>query len=303
MKRILFKAVSMLLLCGLITAAAQPAYAEASAPLAENMELTTYKNVTVSGKLSAYDPDGGELKFIISTQPIKGVIELEEDGTFVYTPNEGKKGRDYFGYKATDSEGNISQEATVIIRIEKQNKDVMYSDMLGKAGEYTAVLLSEKDIFTGEQIGGSYCFSPEKQVTRGEFLSMCMQLEKDNRIDAVLNTGYADDAKIPAWMKPYAASAAMSGVYLGVEGEQGTVFSHDEPISMSEAVVMLDKVLKTSKVNYMPFDNYEPEELAQACINLAACGVIENAGISPDLLTRADMADMLAAALTVIGNR
>ena len=46
-------------------------------------------------------------------------ISLNEDGSFVYTPRENKKGRDYFGYKAIDPEGNVSQEATVIIRIQK----------------------------------------------------------------------------------------------------------------------------------------------------------------------------------------
>ena len=45
--------------------------------------------------------------------------DLEPDGNFTYTPGTDKKGRDYFGYKVADSEGNLSQEATVIIKIEK----------------------------------------------------------------------------------------------------------------------------------------------------------------------------------------
>lgn len=39
---------------------------------------------------------------------------------FVYTPSEGKRGRDYFGYKAVDASGNLSQEATVILHIKKR---------------------------------------------------------------------------------------------------------------------------------------------------------------------------------------
>lgn len=303
MKRLICTFVLLLLLGGMIIGAAPLAYAESSAPLAENLELTTYRNVTVGGKLSAYDPNGGELKFMISTEPIKGKVELEENGSFVYTPAEGKKGRDYFGYKVSDSEGNLSQEATVIIRIEKQSKDVMYSDMEGRADEYTALLLSEKGIFTGEQIGGNYCFSPDKEVSRGEFLSLCMLLKGNNKISTVLDTGYADDAFIPAWMKPYAVNAAMSGVYMGLDNENGIVFSHDETISMSEAVLMLDRALNTTRVNYLALDEYAPENVAQACVNLAACGVLEDSSISPDMLTRADMANMLASAIAVMEKR
>lgn len=303
MKRFFYTAISLLLLSAVLVSTGQLAFADLSSPLAENMELTTYRNASVGGKLSAYDPDGGELKFMISTQPIKGSIELEEDGSFIYTPTEGKKGRDYFGYKVSDSDGNISQEATVIIRIEKQSKDVLYSDMIGRADEYTALFLSEKDIFTGEQIGGKYCFYPEKEVSRGEFISLCMLLDGDMPIEAVLNTGYADDKMIPMWMKPYAASAAMSGVYTGVSTEQGTVFSHDKAISVSEAVLMLDRALETTKVNYLSLDEYAQEDVAQACLNLAACGILEDTGISSDMLTRADMAQMISSALSVIEKR
>jgi len=303
MKRLVVTIISLLLLSGMIIGAGQYAYAESSAPLAENLELTTYKNVSVGGKLSAYDPDGGELKFVISTEPIKGKLELEEDGTFVYTPDEGKKGRDYFGYKVSDSEGKLSQEATVIIRIEKQSKDVLYSDMRGRADEYTALLLSEMDIFTGEQIGGNYCFNPEKEVSRGEFLSLCMLLKDNNKVGSVLNTGYVDDASIPVWMKAYAANAAMSGVYMGIDMEQGTVFSHAEPITMSEAILMLDRTLNTTKVNYLAYDEYAPADVAQACVNLTACGVLEETAISPDMLTREEMARMIASAISVLEKR
>ena len=34
------------------------ASAEGTAPVAENLELTTYRNVSVGGQFSAYDPDG-----------------------------------------------------------------------------------------------------------------------------------------------------------------------------------------------------------------------------------------------------
>ncbi|MEI3102502.1 MAG: Ig-like domain-containing protein [Oscillospiraceae bacterium] len=134
MKRVFISAFLVVMALLLCSGMVYPAMAAGSAPVAENLELRTFRNVSVSGQLSALDPENDVVKFEISTQPVKGHIELATDGSFVYTPNQDKKGKDYFGYRATDSEGNVSQEATVIIRIDKQKKDVSYSDMKGSAG-------------------------------------------------------------------------------------------------------------------------------------------------------------------------
>ena len=156
MKKILISltaAALMLLMCVYL---ASPALAAGTAPIAENLEIKTYRNVSVGGKMSAYDPDGDVVSYEITTQPVKGKIVQGEDGSFTYTPNDNKRGKDYFGYKAVDAEGNVSQEATVIIRIEKQKKDVCYEDMNGRAEEYAAVALSENNIFTAEIVCSKY---------------------------------------------------------------------------------------------------------------------------------------------------
>ena len=68
-----------------------PARAEGNAPVAQNMELTTYRNVSVGGRLTAVDPDGDTLTFQITTEPTKGEIELTDDGRFVYTPDTNRR--------------------------------------------------------------------------------------------------------------------------------------------------------------------------------------------------------------------
>ena len=110
---------SLFLVSALIVSAAEPAYAEGQPPLAESFELSTPMNTPYEGQLTAMDKDSDKLFYEITTQPVKGEIQLNEDGSFVYTPRENKKGRDYFGYTAIDPDGNYSQEATVIIRIKK----------------------------------------------------------------------------------------------------------------------------------------------------------------------------------------
>ena len=92
-----------------------------NAPIAENLEIQTYKNVSVSGQFSAVDPDGDILTFRLVSKPARGSVEISTDGsgTFIYTPYENKSGKDTFTYAAVDSVGNVSAEATVKINISK----------------------------------------------------------------------------------------------------------------------------------------------------------------------------------------
>lgn len=299
MRRMLISLAALFMALLMFAGIGQPVYAEGSAPVAENLELKTYRNVSVGGQLSAFDPDGGAISFEISTQPVKGDIELCDDGSFVYTPRENKKGRDYFGYKALDEEGNYSQEATVIIKIEKQKKAVFYPELHGTADEYAATALSEADIFTGEQVCGVYSFDAEREVKRGEFLSMCMALSGEPIVSSVMSTKYNDDSSIPAWMKPYIATATLMGIE-PMSG--GASFVPEELISRREAAVMLDRVLELSPVSYMSFEEGIDSELAQACANLSACGVLDGTA-TEETLTRREAARMLVKAMDIVENR
>lgn len=303
MKRLLISFMALSLALLMAAGLAAPGYAQGSAPVAENLELNTYRNVSVGGSLSAFDPEGDALRFEITTQPIKGRLELKQDGSFIYTPDTDKKGRDYFGYKAIDTEGNASQEATVIIKIEKQKKDVFYADMAGRADEYAAVALSEAGLFTGEQLGGVYCFYPDKTVSRGEFLSMCMLASGEPMFSGVLSTGYADDEDIPDWMKNAVATAALCGVDNGRTAEAGTVFDAAAPIRKAEAAAMLDRALNVTNISYIQLDESLETAQAQACVNLNAHGILKDTQAMEDALTRSQAAQMLAAALRFQENR
>ena len=97
------------------------------------MDLSTYKNVAITGYFDAADPEGDPLTFQISDSPARGGVTLAEDGSgrVVYTPYENKTGRDSFTYVALDQAGNTSAPATVTLRIEKAGTKVRYADMTG----------------------------------------------------------------------------------------------------------------------------------------------------------------------------
>ena len=277
------------------------------APIAENLELTTYRGVSVSGRLMAIDPENDPLTFEIVTIPRKGSIELGEGGSFVYTPAEGKKGRDYFGYKARDVRGNYSQEATAIIKIEKQKTTVSYSDLRGNGGEYAALRLVEEGIFTGACLSGSYLFSPEQTVSRGEFLAMCIKTADIHVLSGVTRTGWSNDENIPMWVKPYITTAMLSGIISPHgEGSLAPVFDVNEPISIAEAAVILNRTLRITDVAAVSVQasDIAPVWARQALANLVACQIITGPmGAYDSCLTREDAAAMLMGAARLLENR
>lgn len=289
---------------------ARPCFAaeksKGTAPIAENMELTTFRNTSAGGVLSALDPDGGPLTFEITTPPTKGSIALEEDGSFVYTPKEGKKGKDYFGFRAADSDGNTSQEATVLITIRKQIGSISYSDMEGNAAENAAVYLAENDIFVGEYVGGSYVFSPDTDVTRGEFLAMCMKVAEIPLLEGVSSTGFTDDKEIFDWQKPYVSTALMKGMISGyADGQGNSTFRANAPVSYYEAAVIINNVLGLTNVSVEAFaDDTVPAWAAQASANVASCSILNGVRMEePASLTREKAALMVCNAVQVLENR
>ena len=104
MKKKLMALVLVLTLCAALTPVLAASGGEQTgAPEAEHFELRTYRETSLGGQLTATDPEGEPVTFALTTEPMKGTVEIEPGGAFVYTPGEGKKGKDYFGYKAIDA--------------------------------------------------------------------------------------------------------------------------------------------------------------------------------------------------------
>ena len=51
-----------------------------TAPVAEDITFTTYKNVAYTGQLSAVDPEGDLLTFQLVDKPARGAVTMPEDG-------------------------------------------------------------------------------------------------------------------------------------------------------------------------------------------------------------------------------
>ncbi len=280
-----------------------PVARSGSAPVAENLELETYRGVSVGGRLAATDPDGDLAGFEITTPPTKGEVVLSEDGGFVYTPAAGRRGRDYFGYKALDAAGNRSQEATVVIRLKKQTQPVSYADMAGSGAAYAAAYLAETGVFCGRSVAGQAVFEPDEPVSRAEFLAMSMAVAGQPLLSGVTRTGFADDEAIAVWAKPFVATALMDGVVSGYGAAGGAVFRPEEGIRVWEAAAVLDRLLRITDVSVRETDEAAPVWAAQPEANLRACRLLPDTLRGEDVLTRADCAVMLVAAHRLLENR
>jgi len=276
-------------------------------PIAENIELETYRSVSVSSRFKAIDPDGDEMTFELVDMPKKGNVKVDEDGTFTYTPESGKRGRDTFTYIACDPKGGLSNKATVTIEIRKQQTDITYSDIVGTGLEYAAVALAERGVFVGDKISDRAFFRPAQNVTRGEFVAMCLALSGTETHKDIVRTGFYDDDAIPLWVKPYVSTALMNGLITGCKTQDGRlIFNANDPITVAQAAVILNNLLRPTDVSVSVFAESSalPSWAHQAGANLDACNILSRETADYDAsLTRAQAAEMLVASMRLLDMR
>ena len=228
---------------------------EDKAPVAEDSAMETYKNLPGTGKLKVTDPEGQAMTYTVIRQPKRGTVEIQNDGSFTYTPKKNKVGVDSFLYTATDPAGKVSREATVTITILKPSDAKQYQDTLGSDCRFAAEWMRHTGIFTGENLAEKSCFSPEKEVTRGEFVTMLVKTLDIPVEEGLVYTGYTDE--VPVWLQPYLAAAVRSGLTAGLDHPE--VFDAGAVITTAEAAVMVANGLDLQEV----FSGDESEPLTR----------------------------------------
>ena len=215
---------------------------EDKAPIAEDSAVETYKNLEIRGNLKVTDPEGQPMTYAVTRQPKRGTVTIGEDGSFTYVPKKNKIGIDSFTYTATDPAGKVSREATVTVTILKPTDATQYTDTVGKDCRFAAEWMKNTGIFVGEQVSGNACFSPDKEVSRGEFVTMLVKSLELPVEEEISYTGYTDE--IPLWLQPYLTAALRAGLIAGLEDQE--TFGAEEPITVAEAAVMLRNALDSA---------------------------------------------------------
>lgn len=309
-KQFITRAAVLTLAAAMLTGSASALFgrktAEEGAPEAKDLEVRTYTNLPCESEFQAVDREGDAVTYALDKEPKKGAV-LIEGAQFTYTPKEGAAGTDRFTYTASDSQGHVSLPAEVTVVIDRVRSGVTYSDTgEDSAAAFAAQHLAERGIFTGSRLGDRWCFEPERQVTRSEFLAMTLETA-GREVTEVTRTGFCDDGAIPAWVKGYASAAVTDGVLLGKPTEEGAAFRGEDPITVNEAAAILDRVLDLGDVDldeWYADRDAAPSWAAQAVGNLEAFQVLSAGSFGSQTLerpvTRADAAKMLSAADTLL---
>lgn len=261
---------------------------EDKAPVAQDQAVETYKNLPLQESLKVSDPESQAMTFTVVRGPKRGTVEIRDDGTFTYTPKHNKVGVDSFVYTATDPAGNVSREATVTVQILKPTDARQYTDTAGLDCQFEAEWLRNTGLFVGEQVGGSFCFYPDKTVSRGEFLTMLVKV-----LD--IPTEDAADVQLPVttpqWLKPYLAAAKRSGLMNHLEEANDL----SAPVTGAEAAIMMQNALDltvSSQVLEQPVSIMEdiPSYASASLTVMAENGILLHA---EDPMTRSEVAQVL----------
>lgn len=261
--------------------------------------VSTHESLTLTGVLTAQDPDGDAMTFEICNYPQNGTLSLDSaTGSFTYIPRDGYYGEDCFTWRVQDENGAFAPEATVNITVRELLTDYTFSDMEGHAHHTHALRVSEKGLLGGEEMGGKHYFHPQKSLTRAAFVAILLEAAEIKAPPAE-STGYVDDAEIPAPMKGAIKYAKEQG-WLG-EGEQ---FRPNDAIKRAEAAEIAARVLSLGSPEYREtvadFDTI-PVDVADAVYAIYEGGYITTMAdgtLSPmGELTRGDAAKFFAKIL------
>ena len=219
-------------------------YAPSLTVKASNEKLSTQADISVYGRLSAEDPEGDEIEYMIASYPKSGMLEMTENGGFRYTPCKNFTGYDKFVYVARDEYGNYSVPSEVIIQVSERMSEIVYKDMTDRREYNAAVAMSAMGIMTGTQLGDDFYFNPDEGITRGEFVAMA--LKSMGISPAMRETFFDDNEDIPSSLRGYAARAASLGIIDGERHDGELVFKANEGISAYEAASIMARLSGSS---------------------------------------------------------
>lgn len=268
------------------------------APVAKADELAAKENIAVFASLAASDPDEDEVTFHITKNARHGNVTLldRSAGEIKYTPDENFRGKDKFTFVAVDKYGNESAPATVKIQVERNRLDIEYSDMQNDSAHMAAVILAENDILTGEKLGDVRTFSPEKEISRADFLIMAMRASDIDQGDASAASLFTDDASFTGYQRRYIAKAQEMKLVYGFDTDDGAVFRPNESITLAHAATIVGRIAGIEK--YSVDDAVcvfadEKTEITQEGIDvLASLGVFADTS-AEKALSRAEAAKLL----------
>lgn len=259
----------------------------------------TQENIPLYSTLSASDPEGDKIEFIIVTYPKKGAISFvdKESGRYSYAPNEGYTGSDKFTYVARDEYGNYSKPVTVKLKVTERMCDTVYIDMLDRSEYGAAVAMTAMNIMGGSRLGDDLYFNPDLEVTRAEFVTMAMKCAGIRQDSTLSGSFFDDDDEIPPSLRGYIATAQRIGLVNGNFENGELLFSPNEAISKYEAARILKNLIGDDlsiEESVFATDDDIPVWARSGVYAMYSLGIFDaDSGSVTENVTRADVASYL----------
>ena len=132
----------------------------------------------------------------------------------------------------------------VIIHVSENLSDTVFSDMTNHWAHESAIKVFDDKVLSATFCEDGLSFLPDKEVSRGDFLAVCMigaGLEK--QVKRCTITSFSDDKNIPLNIKSYAMTAKELGIIKGIPAKSGTLFESEKPITRNEAEIILSRII------------------------------------------------------------
>lgn len=139
-----------------------------TAPVAEPDSYLALRDTTLTKAapgLLANDSNGGALTATKVTDPSHGTVELNSDGSFVYTPTAGYLGPDSFTYRVNDGIIESAADATVSLTVVTPTEAYVrqvYQDFLGRPTDRSGLAFWTGRLDSGRETRSSFV----RQMTR-----------------------------------------------------------------------------------------------------------------------------------------
>ena len=242
-------------------------------------QADAYSGVTHLGAIRALDSENDELTFEIMESPSHGTVKLTDAarGYYEYTSKEDFIGKDSFTVRVTDKYGNRSSETKVTLRVGKYEASEVYSDMNGHWANAAVISCVRSGIVDAASDGDK--FYPDEYISRAEFLSLAMKAAGYTGF-TISDTGFLDDAEIPAEYKGCIAAAEAFGIIGGVESADGVRFYPNNQITRCEAAVIISKLTGISGGTVAVFSDFDavPAWAQGAMVGLYNEGILRGSG-------------------------
>jgi len=169
-------------------------------PIPTFTKLTVQEDTTKIATLTAIDDDNDTLTFSVIVQPQNGILSLEKNGNFSYTPNHNFNGNDSFTYKVSDeTDDSVVQNVTITVTAINDRPVPTFAALTVQAGRIKKATLTATDddsdtlafsIVTQPQNGrlildenGSFSYTPNPNFSGSDSFSYIVN---DGTLDSVV---------------------------------------------------------------------------------------------------------------------